>query len=147
MMAMSLCQPLNTSKKKEKYGKENGQMGGLDEQEAKHSDSNCNLKKRMNSMTSQTDQSPETSILSNSPSQGHRASLPSLQPPPPTSSPPPLPPPGFGGPSKIDQYSRILFPVAFAGFNLVYWVVYLSKDTMEFFEPTAMHLRNNHQAN
>ncbi|XP_072846389.2 gamma-aminobutyric acid receptor subunit alpha-6 isoform X4 [Pogona vitticeps] len=110
-----------------------------------HSDSNCNLKKRMNSMTSQIDQSPETSILSNSPSQGQRASLPSLQPPPP--SPPPLPPPGFGGPSKIDQYSRILFPVAFAGFNLVYWVVYLSKDTMEFFEPTAMHLRSDHQAN
>uniref|UniRef100_G3TVH0 Gamma-aminobutyric acid type A receptor subunit alpha6 n=1 Tax=Loxodonta africana TaxID=9785 RepID=G3TVH0_LOXAF len=37
----------------------------------------------------------------------------------------------FGGTSKIDQYSRILFPVAFAGFNLVYWIVYLSKDTME----------------
>nr|XP_016850506.1 PREDICTED: gamma-aminobutyric acid receptor subunit alpha-6 isoform X3 [Anolis carolinensis] len=89
-----------------------------------HSDSNCNLKKRMNSMTSQTDQSPETSILSNSASQGQQISAPS---PP---SPPP-PPPEIGGTSKIDQYSRILFPVAFAGFNLVYWVVYLSKDTME----------------
>nr|XP_060620955.1 gamma-aminobutyric acid receptor subunit alpha-6 isoform X2 [Anolis sagrei ordinatus] len=104
-----------------------------------HSDSNCNLKKRMNSMTSQTDQSPETSILSNSASQGQQISAPS---PP---SPPP-PPPEIGGTSKIDQYSRILFPVAFAGFNLVYWVVYLSKDTMEFFEPTAMHIRNDHQA-
>ncbi|XP_042311230.1 gamma-aminobutyric acid receptor subunit alpha-6 isoform X2 [Sceloporus undulatus] len=104
-----------------------------------HSDSNCNLKKRMNSMTSQTDQSPETSILSNSASQGQPTSIPS--PPLPSSVPP------IGGTSKIDQYSRILFPVAFAGFNLVYWVVYLSKDTMEFFEPTAMHLRNDHQAN
>uniref|UniRef100_G1P321 Gamma-aminobutyric acid type A receptor subunit alpha6 n=1 Tax=Myotis lucifugus TaxID=59463 RepID=G1P321_MYOLU len=45
-------------------------------------------------------------------------------------TPPPLSP-AVGGTSKIDQYSRILFPVAFAGFNLVYWIVYLSKDTME----------------
>ncbi|XP_044309720.1 gamma-aminobutyric acid receptor subunit alpha-6 [Varanus komodoensis] len=106
-----------------------------------HSDSNCNLKKRMNSLTSQTEHSPDISILSNSASQGQPASVPS--PPPPT----PPPPPPIGGTSKIDQYSRILFPVAFAGFNLVYWVVYLSKDTMEFFEPTAMHLRNDHQPN
>ncbi|XP_052628168.1 gamma-aminobutyric acid receptor subunit alpha-6 isoform X4 [Harpia harpyja] len=103
-----------------------------------HSDSNCNLKKRVNSVTSQADQSPEASIISNSASQCQTASV-----PPP--APPPLPP--IGGTSKIDQYSRILFPVAFAGFNLVYWVVYLSKDTMEFFEPTAMHLRNDHQSN
>uniref|UniRef100_A0A8C8RG08 Gamma-aminobutyric acid type A receptor subunit alpha6 n=1 Tax=Pelusios castaneus TaxID=367368 RepID=A0A8C8RG08_9SAUR len=87
-----------------------------------HSDSNCNLKKRMNSMTSQADQSPEASIMSNTASQGQP-----MPGPPPA---PPLPPP-IGGTSKIDQYSRILFPVAFAGFNLVYWVVYLSKDTME----------------
>ncbi|XP_060053036.1 gamma-aminobutyric acid receptor subunit alpha-6 isoform X2 [Erinaceus europaeus] len=33
-----------------------------------------------------------------------------------------------GGSSKIDQYSRVLFPVAFAAFNLVYWVVYLARD-------------------
>uniref|UniRef100_G5E7U9 Gamma-aminobutyric acid type A receptor subunit alpha6 n=1 Tax=Meleagris gallopavo TaxID=9103 RepID=G5E7U9_MELGA len=103
-----------------------------------HSDSNCNLKKRVNSVTSQADQSPEASIISNSASQCQ-----------PVSAPPPAPPapPPVGGTSKIDQYSRILFPVAFAGFNLVYWVVYLSKDTMEFFEPTAMHLRNDHQTN
>lgn len=87
-----------------------------------HSDSNCNLKKRVNSVASQADQSPEASIISNSASQCQTASV-----PPP--APPPLPP--IGGTSKIDQYSRILFPVAFAGFNLVYWVVYLSKDTME----------------
>lgn len=37
----------------------------------------------------------------------------------------------LSGTSKIDQYARILFPMSFAGFNLVYWVVYLSKDTME----------------
>ncbi|XP_048717533.1 gamma-aminobutyric acid receptor subunit alpha-6 isoform X3 [Lepidochelys kempii] len=97
-----------------------------------HSDSNCNLKKRMNSTTSQMDQSPEASIISNSASQSQPISI---------------PPPALGGTSKIDQYSRILFPVAFAGFNLVYWVVYLSKDTMEFFEPTAMHLRNDYQPN
>ncbi|XP_078506846.1 gamma-aminobutyric acid receptor subunit alpha-6-like [Lissotriton helveticus] len=36
-----------------------------------------------------------------------------------------------GSTSKIDQYSRILFPMTFAVFNLVYWVVYLSKDNME----------------
>ncbi|XP_053232439.1 gamma-aminobutyric acid receptor subunit alpha-6 isoform X1 [Podarcis raffonei] len=104
-----------------------------------HSDSNCNLKKRVNSMTSQTDHSLETSMLSNSASQSQQTSV--------TTPPPPPPPPLIGGTSKIDQYSRILFPVAFAGFNLVYWVVYLSKDTMEFFEPTAMHLRNDHQTN
>ncbi|XP_071670900.1 gamma-aminobutyric acid receptor subunit alpha-6 isoform X2 [Patagioenas fasciata] len=105
-----------------------------------HSDSNCNLKKRVNSVTSQAEQSPEASIISNSASQCQPVSVPPPAPPPP-------PPPPIGGTSKIDQYSRILFPVAFAGFNLVYWVVYLSKDTMEFFEPTAMHLRNDHQSN
>ncbi|XP_012954298.1 gamma-aminobutyric acid receptor subunit alpha-6 isoform X2 [Anas acuta] len=87
-----------------------------------HSDSNCNLKKRANSVASQADQSPEASIISNSASQYQPVSVP----PPATPAPPPI-----GGTSKIDQYSRILFPVAFAGFNLVYWVVYLSKDTME----------------
>ncbi|XP_040429634.1 gamma-aminobutyric acid receptor subunit alpha-6 isoform X3 [Cygnus olor] len=86
------------------------------------SDSNCNLKKRVNSVTSQADQSPEASIISNSASQYQPVSVP----PPATPAPPPI-----GDTSKIDQYSRILFPVAFAGFNLVYWVVYLSKDTME----------------
>uniref|UniRef100_A0A8C6YK41 Gamma-aminobutyric acid type A receptor subunit alpha4 n=1 Tax=Naja naja TaxID=35670 RepID=A0A8C6YK41_NAJNA len=35
------------------------------------------------------------------------------------------------GTSKIDKYARILFPVTFGAFNMVYWVVYLSKDTME----------------
>ncbi|XP_027538749.1 gamma-aminobutyric acid receptor subunit alpha-6 isoform X2 [Neopelma chrysocephalum] len=103
-----------------------------------HSDSNSNLKKRVNSVTSQAEQSPEPSIISNTASQCQAVSV-----------PPPAPPqpPAIGGASKIDQYSRILFPVAFAGFNLVYWVVYLSKDTMEFFEPSAMHFRNDPQAN
>ncbi|XP_061312559.1 gamma-aminobutyric acid receptor subunit alpha-6 isoform X1 [Pezoporus flaviventris] len=102
-----------------------------------HSDSNCNLKKRVNSVTSPADQSPEAGIISNSASQYQPASVP----------PPVPPPPPVGGTSKIDQYSRILFPVAFAGFNLVYWVVYLSKDTMEFFEPTAMHFRSDLESN
>ncbi|KAL2088732.1 hypothetical protein ACEWY4_015631 [Coilia grayii] len=39
--------------------------------------------------------------------------------------------PAAGGTSKIDKYARILFPVSFGAFNMVYWVVYLSKDTME----------------
>uniref|UniRef100_A0A4W3I2Y8 Gamma-aminobutyric acid type A receptor subunit alpha4 n=1 Tax=Callorhinchus milii TaxID=7868 RepID=A0A4W3I2Y8_CALMI len=45
-------------------------------------------------------------------------------------APPALSPPGSGT-SKIDKYARILFPVTFSAFNMVYWVVYLSKDTME----------------
>lgn len=36
----------------------------------------------------------------------------------------------MGGTSKIDKYARILFPVSFGAFNMVYWVVYLSKDAM-----------------
>lgn len=89
---------------------------------SQHSDSNSNLKKRVNSITSQAEQSPEPSIISNTASQCQPLSVPTPAPPQ---------PPAIGGASKIDQYSRILFPVAFAGFNLVYWVVYLSKDTME----------------
>ncbi|XP_060102285.1 gamma-aminobutyric acid receptor subunit alpha-4 [Heteronotia binoei] len=46
-------------------------------------------------------------------------------------NPPPAPPPSSSGTSKIDKYARILFPVTFGAFNMVYWVVYLSKDTME----------------
>ncbi|MEE6478785.1 hypothetical protein FKM82_011999 [Ascaphus truei] len=86
-----------------------------------HSDSNCNLKKRMNSMSSFEDNMSS-----------YRA---------PYCQKNYIPTPDFTqlgisstpnvGTSKIDQYARILFPVAFAGFNLVYWVVYLSKDTME----------------
>ncbi|XP_074530578.1 gamma-aminobutyric acid receptor subunit alpha-4 [Halichoeres trimaculatus] len=37
---------------------------------------------------------------------------------------------GTGGTSKIDKYARILFPVSFGAFNMVYWVVYLSKETV-----------------
>lgn len=44
---------------------------------------------------------------------------------------PPPPPASHSGTSKIDKYARILFPVTFGAFNMVYWVVYLSKDTME----------------
>ncbi|XP_048364752.1 gamma-aminobutyric acid receptor subunit alpha-4-like isoform X1 [Sphaerodactylus townsendi] len=46
-------------------------------------------------------------------------------------NPSPAPPPLSSGTSKIDKYARILFPVTFGAFNMVYWVVYLSKDTME----------------
>ncbi|XP_052005789.1 gamma-aminobutyric acid receptor subunit alpha-4-like [Xyrauchen texanus] len=39
-------------------------------------------------------------------------------------------PSATGGASKIDEYARILFPVSFGAFNMVYWVVYLSKESM-----------------
>ncbi|XP_063733287.1 gamma-aminobutyric acid receptor subunit alpha-6a [Eleginops maclovinus] len=42
---------------------------------------------------------------------------------------PPIP--QLAGTSPIDKWSRILFPLAFALFNLVYWYIYLGKDTME----------------
>ena len=29
-------------------------------------------------------------------------------------------------PSDIDKYSRILFPVSFTCFNLMYWIIYLN---------------------
>ncbi|ELV12283.1 Gamma-aminobutyric acid receptor subunit alpha-6 [Tupaia chinensis] len=84
------------------------------------SDSKYHLKKRITSLTLPiVPSSGASKVLSREPI---------LQSTPVT--PPPLSP-AFGGTSKIDQYSRILFPVAFAGFNLVYWIVYLSKDTME----------------
>ncbi|KAL4631218.1 gamma-aminobutyric acid receptor subunit alpha-6-like [Arapaima gigas] len=35
------------------------------------------------------------------------------------------------GTSPIDKYARIFFPLSFGAFNLIYWVVYLTKDTME----------------
>nr|XP_055034239.1 gamma-aminobutyric acid receptor subunit alpha-6a [Misgurnus anguillicaudatus] len=37
----------------------------------------------------------------------------------------------LAGTSAIDTYARILFPLAFGIFNLVYWYIYLTKDTME----------------
>ncbi|XP_051275219.1 gamma-aminobutyric acid receptor subunit alpha-6a isoform X1 [Dicentrarchus labrax] len=39
--------------------------------------------------------------------------------------------PQLAGTSPIDAYARILFPLAFALFNLVYWYIYLAKDSME----------------
>ncbi|XP_040831641.1 gamma-aminobutyric acid receptor subunit alpha-6 isoform X1 [Ochotona curzoniae] len=85
-----------------------------------HSDSKYHLKKRITSLTLPIVPPSEASkVLTRAP----------ILPPTPV-TPPPLSP-TFGDTSKIDQYSRILFPVAFAGFNLVYWIVYLSKDTME----------------
>ncbi|XP_061755697.1 gamma-aminobutyric acid receptor subunit alpha-6a [Nerophis ophidion] len=39
--------------------------------------------------------------------------------------------PQLAGTSPIDKYARILFPLTFAVFNLVYWYIYLAKDTME----------------
>ncbi|XP_001505750.1 gamma-aminobutyric acid receptor subunit alpha-6 [Ornithorhynchus anatinus] len=84
-----------------------------------HSDSNYNLKKRINSLTSHKVPSLDISMVSTIVPNSQSAST---TPPSPGTN---------GGTSKIDEYSRILFPVAFSGFNLVYWIVYLSKDTME----------------
>lgn len=39
--------------------------------------------------------------------------------------------PKLAGTSPIDAYARILFPLSFALFNLIYWYIYLVKDTME----------------
>ncbi|CAB1337657.1 unnamed protein product, partial [Coregonus sp. 'balchen'] len=51
---------------------------------------------------------------------------------------PPIP--ALAGTSPIDQYSRIMFPLAFALFNLFYWIIYLGKDTME--QASAKDLRD-----
>uniref|UniRef100_A0A665W554 Gamma-aminobutyric acid (GABA) A receptor, alpha 6a n=1 Tax=Echeneis naucrates TaxID=173247 RepID=A0A665W554_ECHNA len=39
--------------------------------------------------------------------------------------------PQLAGTSPIDTYARVLFPLGFALFNLIYWYIYLAKDTME----------------
>ncbi|KAG8579098.1 hypothetical protein GDO81_010715 [Engystomops pustulosus] len=91
-----------------------------------HSDSNCNLKKRINSTVSQGNASLEDNLASYSTSY-----YPQMDAPPADFSQLGISSSHFSGTSKIDQYARILFPLSFAGFNLVYWVVYLSKDTME----------------
>ncbi|XP_037636377.1 gamma-aminobutyric acid receptor subunit alpha-6a [Sebastes umbrosus] len=39
--------------------------------------------------------------------------------------------PQLAGTSPIDSYARMLFPIAFGIFNLFYWYIYLSKNTME----------------
>ncbi|XP_035859149.1 gamma-aminobutyric acid receptor subunit alpha-6a isoform X1 [Sander lucioperca] len=46
--------------------------------------------------------------------------------------------PQLAGTSPIDKYARILFPLAFALFNLVYWYIYLAKDTMEIARNAAL---------
>ncbi|XP_015255962.1 PREDICTED: gamma-aminobutyric acid receptor subunit alpha-6 [Cyprinodon variegatus] len=40
--------------------------------------------------------------------------------------------PQLAGTSPIDRYARILFPLTFALFNLGYWYIYLTKETMEW---------------
>ncbi|XP_019725291.1 gamma-aminobutyric acid receptor subunit alpha-6a isoform X2 [Hippocampus comes] len=39
--------------------------------------------------------------------------------------------PQLAGTSPIDKYARILFPLTFGLFNLIYWYIYLAKDSME----------------
>lgn len=34
----------------------------------------------------------------------------------------------FNSVSRIDRLSRIMFPVLFGGFNLVYWATYLNRE-------------------
>lgn len=44
----------------------------------------------------------------------------------------------LAGTSAIDTYARVLFPLAFGIFNLFYWYIYLTKDTMG--KPRSVHL-------
>ncbi|XP_048399195.1 gamma-aminobutyric acid receptor subunit alpha-6 isoform X1 [Stegostoma tigrinum] len=88
-----------------------------------HSDSNSNLKKRFNSMAPQKESAANVEPDPNSNVAPVSYSAPGL--------PPSAQPQSHTGTSKIDQYARILFPLSFGAFNLVYWIVYLSKDTME----------------
>ena len=70
---------------------------------------------------------------------GHPPQLPPMPPPPPPQPlpPPPAPPPPnpecdmkdlnkmFGmTASDIDKYSRVIFPVTFISFQLMYWIIY-----------------------
>ncbi|XP_069388291.1 gamma-aminobutyric acid receptor subunit alpha-6a [Paralichthys olivaceus] len=48
--------------------------------------------------------------------------------------------PQLAGTSPIDKHARILFPLTFALFNLVYWYIYLGQDNME--SPSDMDLKN-----
>uniref|UniRef100_A0A8C6JAJ3 Uncharacterized protein n=1 Tax=Melopsittacus undulatus TaxID=13146 RepID=A0A8C6JAJ3_MELUD len=81
-------------------------------------DANSNVRKRTNA-TVQSEADGGSRIDTR-----HRSAKPSAV-------TPPAPPASHSGTSKIDKYARILFPVTFGAFNMVYWVVYLSKDTME----------------
>ncbi|XP_028668453.1 gamma-aminobutyric acid receptor subunit alpha-6-like isoform X4 [Erpetoichthys calabaricus] len=90
---------------------------------SQQSDSNCNLKKRGNSIVSRGDVSLAESIQTISPPIPQFLQQGSAIP----SNPNAL----LTGTSTIDKYARILFPLSFGAFNLVYWIVYLSKDTME----------------
>ncbi|XP_058852928.1 gamma-aminobutyric acid receptor subunit alpha-6 isoform X3 [Acipenser ruthenus] len=85
------------------------------------SDSSCNIKKRINSVVSRGDPLEENDIPYALPQPQF------LQ----QGSAIPSNPNAITGTSKIDKYARIFFPLSFGAFNLVYWVVYLSKDTME----------------
>ncbi|XP_043925458.1 gamma-aminobutyric acid receptor subunit alpha-6-like isoform X2 [Protopterus annectens] len=91
-----------------------------EEENVLQSDSNCKLKKRVNSLATK-DAVCADLIKTPTCNQVH------ISPPPAAQGSCSL----TSGTSKIDQYARILFPVSFGIFNLVYWVVYLSKDTME----------------
>ncbi|XP_043559292.1 gamma-aminobutyric acid receptor subunit alpha-6-like isoform X4 [Chiloscyllium plagiosum] len=100
-------------------------VAGVPESEeiVSHSDSNSNLKKRFNSLAPQKESASSVEPDSNSNVQPVLCSAPGLS--------PSAQPQSHTGTSKIDQYARILFPLSFGAFNLVYWIVYLSKDTME----------------
>ncbi|XP_056151085.1 gamma-aminobutyric acid receptor subunit alpha-6a [Lampris incognitus] len=100
------------------------------------------IQKRLEMLACGSDDDEEGAVLSNSsPQEGLKRRNHSLCrsdlgdiPPVPIflqqgSAVPPIP--QLAGTSPIDMYARILFPLAFALFNLVYWYIYLSKNTME----------------
>ncbi|XP_066573091.1 gamma-aminobutyric acid receptor subunit alpha-6 isoform X2 [Amia ocellicauda] len=93
--------------------------GSEEEIVSQNSDSNSNLKKRVNSVVSRSEPPIEETYVPRQQPQflQQGSAMPLNQ--------------QLTGTSKIDKYARILFPLSFGAFNLVYWIVYLTKDTME----------------
>uniref|UniRef100_A0A8C7VUU9 Gamma-aminobutyric acid type A receptor subunit alpha6a n=2 Tax=Oncorhynchus mykiss TaxID=8022 RepID=A0A8C7VUU9_ONCMY len=89
--------------------------------------------KKMEALAEEEDEEDEESASSSGGLKKRRNSIAQSEPVPifllQGSAVPPISAPA--GTSPIDQFSRIMFPLAFALFNLFYWIIYLGKDTME----------------